>query len=169
MSIKRLHKKAQADNWLAVIVVLFISGFMIILSYLMITEIKQGFDDAGHLSPEAEMAVDGILRGVVLMDYLMVLLMIALIVGVAITSYKIATSPVFVILTFILAAFYGFISYYFNFVFAQMIGIDVFATVLVFFPRTILICTNLHWVMLALIVIGIITLYGKREKGQFLS
>ena len=34
------------------------------------------------------------------------------------------------------------------------------------FPRTILITTNLHWIMLVLIVVGSITLYGKRKEGQ---
>ena len=50
---------------------------------------------------------------------------------------------------------------------SSAVSYSIFSAVIVSFPKTILICTNLHWVMLAMMVIGSITLYGKREKGQF--
>lgn len=160
-------KKGQANSWFAVIVVLFISGFLLILSYLITLNMCDAFDNAGQTASSD--ACQLFLNGYKFMDYLMVLFMVILIIGIGITSYRLATSPVFAIITLIMAALYGFVSYYFNFIFVQMVSPNVFNSVVVFFPRTILINTNLHWIMLVNMIIGLITLYGKREKGQFLS
>ena len=99
----------------------------------------------------------------------MVLLMVFLILGIGLTSFRLATSTAFFIITFITGIFWGLVSYFFNFVFIQLVSPDVFSAALGAFPRTMLINTNLHWVMLASIIVGSITLYAKKEKGQFLT
>ena len=50
-----------------------------------------------------------------------------------------------------------------------MVSDATFTATVAAFPRTMIINTNLHWVALAAIIIGSISLYGKKEKGQFLS
>ena len=56
-----------------------------------------------------------------------------------------------------------------NYIFSEIVNQSVFNAVVVHFPKTIIICTNLHWIMLIMIVIGSITLFAKREQGQEFS
>ena len=88
--------------------------------------------------------------------------MIALIIGVGLTSFRLNTAPAFFIVTIIMGMFMGVVSYFFNYIFSQIVSDAAFATTIVFFPRTILICTNLHWIALVCLVVGSITLYGKK-------
>ena len=104
-----------------------------------------------------------------LFDKLIVIIAGALVMSVGIVSYKIATRPVFIVLSFILAGFYGFVSYTFNFITQEMFKVDIISAVRNSFPATYLIGTNFHWIALTMIVIGMITLFGKKEKGQFLT
>ena len=164
----KMCKKAQATNYFAVIVTLFISGFLIILSSYIITQYTQAFEDAGYTGAVKETG-ESFLAGVHFLDNLMILFALVLVVGIGITSYRLATKPIFFIMTLIFGAFYGFISYYFNYIFVSMVNQSVFSTTLLFFPRTILLCTNLHWIMLLEIIIGTITLFGKKEQGQYLA
>jgi F0F1-type ATP synthase assembly protein I len=116
-----------------------------------------------------EEAANGFLFTHKLMDYSIVLIMVGLIIGIGYTSYKISTSAIFFIVMFTTGIFYGFISYIFNYLFQEIITQPIFSTVLVHFPRTIMICKNLHWVMLIEIIVASITLYAKRGRGQYLS
>lgn len=166
--MKKLSKKSQsAEVLLIVIVVLFVSGLLMMLSYLIVSEMTDAFDDAGF--DQSVEAGNRFLAGLRFMDYLMVILLVILIIGVGISSIKISVSPVFVIITVLFVPIYGFISYFFNFVFAEFVRNPLVAAIAVNYPRTILICTNLHWVMLITVVVGMITLFGKKEKGQFLA
>ena len=98
------------------------------------------------------------------MDYIIVIVMIVLLIGIGITSFRLNTRAAFFIVTFILGPFLGFMAYFFNYLFIEIVSEAAFATILVLFPRTLVICTNLHWVALATIVIGSVTLYAKKPK-----
>jgi len=168
--MKLIHKKAQSGTvLLAVIVFLFIFGFLSILGYYMTSEYVVAFNQTGLYSEKMEDAANGFLFTHKLMDYSIVLIMIGLIIGIGYTSYKISTGPIFLIVMFTTGIFYGFISYIFNYLFQEIITQPIFSTVLIHFPRTIMICKNLHWVMLIEIIVASITLYAKRERGQYLS
>lgn len=168
--MKSIHKKSQSATVLiAVVIFLFVFGFLSILGYYMTSEYVVAFNSTGLYTVEMENAANGFLFTHKLMDYAIVLIMIGLIIGIGVTSYRIATTPVFFIVMFTTGIFYGFISYIFNYMFQQIVSQPIFATVLVHFPRTIMICKNLHWVMLAEIIVASITLYAKRERGQYLS
>lgn len=167
--MKKLTKKAQGLNYLAVIILLFFFGFLAIVVYTVWIEFVSSITASGFLTGQALVTSEAFTRGFQAFDWIMVLLMVFLILGVGLTSFKIATSPAFFIITFISGIFWGLIAYFFNFIFIQLVTPDVFSLSLGAFPRTILICTNLHWVMLANIIVGSITLYAKKEKGQFLT
>ena len=159
--------KGNVFDWFTVIIVLFITGVTTLIGYIILDEYITQLDSSGYLTGAAVGAAQGFLWGLRIIDYLMVLLMAVLIISVGILSYNISTKKVFFIVTLILAAFYGFISYFFNYMFQQIISDAQFSAILGFFPNTILICTNLHWVMLINIIVGSITLYAKMEKGQY--
>lgn len=167
----RLSKssKAQANNYFAVIVFLFGFAIMSLIGYVLLTGFIQGFIDAGFYTGAVATAGNSYLRTLLVFDKMSALIMTVLIVGVGVTSYRLATSPVYFIITFLLAAFYGLVAYFFNYMFAQIASNAAFATAIAYFPITVLICTNLHWVMLICIIVGSITLYAKKERGQPLS
>ena len=162
-------KKAQGSNYLAVSAFLLVFGFFNILGYTVWVYFVQALTTSGFNKGAVAATIAAWTGGFQAFDYVAVLLMAIFIIGIGLTSFKIATSPAFFIITIIMGIFWGFISYFFNYVFIQLVSPAVFATAKGVFPRTLLLCTNLHWVMLASIVVGSITLYAKREKGQFIQ
>jgi len=162
-------RKGQAQNYFAVIVFLFSFGIMSLVGYVLTTEMISAWITTGLYVGAVASAGNSFLNSLLVFDKLTALIMVVLIVGVGVTSYRLATSPVYFVITFIMAAFYGLVAYFFNYMFAQIASHAAFTTAIAYFPITILICTNLHWVMLVCIVVGSITLYAKREQGQFLS
>lgn len=163
------NKKGQGTNYLAVIVFLFLFGVINIMAYTIWLEIVDALTTGGFNTGTVATAIANFTNGFRALDYVIVILMVIFIIGTGLTSYKIATSTAFFILTVIMGIFWGFISYFFNYIFIQIVSDAVFTTALGFFPRTLLLCTNLHWVMLIEIAVGSLTLYGKREQGQFLT
>ena len=159
---KTMGKKAQVQNYLAIVIFLFGLGFLSMLAAVLIFNMNNAFYDAGY--NETLYTTEGakFFNAVLLYDKIIVVVLVALLIGVGITSYKLNTSPMFFIVSVIMAAFMGFISYFFNAIFQEIVSQDVFAAVLIYFPMTILICTNLHWVALVAFIIGSIALFGKK-------
>jgi len=167
-------KKGQIQNYLAVVIFLFGFGIISILATLIWVNMISQFTAAGYYTGVMESTGNAFLGALQLYDYIIVLVMIVLIIGVGITSFRLNTAPAFFIVTVIMGIFMGFISYFFNYIFSQIVSETAFSTVIAFFPRTIMICTNLHWIALTALVVGSITLYGKRppeivqtEGGDF--
>jgi len=161
-------KRGQAENYFAVIVFLFTFGFVSMLSLVIYDALIDKFSALSFWDVDMAGAANSFTSTLHLFDFIIVLVMIVLIIGIGVTSYKLAAPPVFFVITFVMAGFYGLVSYYFNFMFQQMVSQPVFDTVLTYFPRTILICTNLHWIMLVTLIIGSITLYAKKDQGQYI-
>ncbi len=162
-------KKGQAENYIAVAIFLLIFGFISILATFMWMEFIDAFTEAGYYENEIQETGDKFLATLKLYDSIMVFIMIVLLIGVGLTSYQLRTSPAFFIITLITAALTGFVSFFFNFIFIELVSDDLFAATLVFFPKTMIINTNLHWITLAAIVIGSITLYAKKDSGEIVN
>ena len=99
----------------------------------------------------------------------MILFVVALIIGIAVTTYRLASPPIFFIVNLFTAFFYGFFSYFLSYLFQSFTDAPLLAATLLYFPKTVLICTNLHWVALICIVVGSITLFGKKPQGQYIE
>ena len=167
-----MHKKAQAHNYFAVIITLFSFGFISILVYTVWISFVSQLTTAGFAtSTPVALTLSAWTNGFRSLDYVMVMFLVILIIATGLTAYKIRTDSTYFIVTLIFGIFWGFVSYFFNHIFIAMVSDAVFNTAIGFFPRTLIICTNLHWVMLVLIAVGSITLYGKKkeEVGQFLT
>ena len=164
-------KKSQAaKNIFVGIIFLLTFAFMSIIGVLVTNEVLTTWESTSAYDADS-MAnpIKNFRFGLSVFDYLSAIFMIVFIVGIAVTSFKLATAPIFFIVTFVMSAIYGFVSYLFNYIFIQFISEAVLSSVIASFPITILICTNLHWVALALIVVGAIALYAKKPQGQFLQ
>jgi len=163
-------KRGQINNYLSVIIFLFVFGISSVFGYIFLSSFITTFIATGFYTGTVASTGNNFLSAILLFDNIIVLVMTVLIIGVGVTSFRLAAAPAGYIITFIMAGMYGLISYFFNFIFAQIISNVAFSTAIMFFPGTILILTNLHWVMLVMIVIGSITLYAKNPQGgQFLT
>lgn len=164
------NKKGQsAESLFSVIIFLVFFGFLSIFGYFLMTQYIVGFTDAGFYTGVLQESGDKFLFGIGLIDKIMVLVLIVLIIGVGFTNFKVAATPVGFVVTFLMSGLYGLISFFFNFMFAELVSNSLFTSTLLVFPVTILICTNLHWIMLVNIIVASITLYAKKPKGQFIE
>lgn len=157
-------KKGQYRNYLASIVLLFVFGFISIFSYMLLNNILTGLAASPIYDSNMAAVGNNFLNVLKIFDYIIVLIMVSLIAAVGYTSYRINSRPIFFIITLITTPFLGFISFFFNYVFSMLVSDATLNVALGYFRLTLLICTNLHWVMLILICVGAITLYGKRNQ-----
>ena len=164
-----LDKKGVGRGVIAAIIFLFVMSFLTILGYLLLNSFITEFSSTAYYSSEVQYVGETFLNSLRTLDYVIPLIMIIFIIGIAVTSYKVASAPVFFLITFVMAAMYGFISYFFVYIFSQIVSQPIFTATILYFPNTILICTNLHWVSLIMLLVGSIALYGKKEKGQFVE
>lgn len=162
----RLNKKGQIENY--IVVVLFLLGFGIIsmIAAVIHNGLTDAFIAAGVYTGQIAVTGGQFYNAILLHDVIVVIFMAVLLIGVGITSFRLNTVPAFFILSILAAAFMGFVSYFFNYLFSQIVSNTIFDTVRALFPNTLLICTNLHWVALAAFVIGSITLYAKKPAAQ---
>lgn len=156
-------KDGQIRNYMVVIIVLFTFGFLSILGMVIYLNMMTAWEDTGFYEGPVEENANKFLEGLKMFDKIITLIMVAMIIGVGVSSFKLRTSKVALVVSIILIPFMGFVSYFFNHLFREMVSDAAFETALVFFPITLLICTNLHWVALVAAIVGSITLYAKRE------
>jgi len=157
-------KKSQVHNYMAIVIFLLIFGFLTILSMTLFLGFKNAYVTTGYYVGDVADAGDNFEAGLKLFDKITLFMLVILIIGVGVSSFRLATSKVAFIVSVVLIPFMGFVSYFFNYIFLRLIGDAAFAAVLTFFPITILICTNLHWVAIFAAIVGSITLYAKRES-----
>ena len=148
--------------------VVFLFVFMVssIFGVLISGSIIQGYIDSGIMDSDQMTAANQFLNVLGYFDKIAVALMIILVVGIAITSYRINSAPVFFVIVFIMAGLFCLASYILNFLFLEIFSDAAFTTVLLLFPSSILIGTNLHWIALAMVVVGSITMFGKKPEGN---
>lgn len=156
-------KRGQIQNYMTVVLVLFIFGFLSMLGLTIQLEMNDSWASTPFYNTAIEDNINKFTEGIKMFDKIIVLVMVIMIIGVGISSFKLRTSKVALIVSIILIPFMGFVSYFFNHLFREMVSDTAFTTTLAFFPITLLICTNLHWVALVAAIVGSITLYAKRE------
>jgi F0F1-type ATP synthase assembly protein I len=163
-------KKGQLNNVLMMVVVaLFVMGFMSILAYLLLSNIITAYQATGLYDTDMAKTGTNFLNAILILDKLIVLIMVTLIIGIGITSYRLSAPPFFFVVMLITGILYGFIAYFFNYVFQEISTQAVFSAVIGLFPVTIFVCRNLQWVMLLEIIVASITLFGKKPKGQYME
>ena len=161
-------KKANVMNYIAPIITLFSFIFIIIFARVIYNKIIEVYISSGFASSnEAIQAITGFTLAMNAFDYITALIMIVFVIALGVTNYKINAAPIFFWVNFVFAAFLGFISYYFNYALISIISNEIFQVVLGSFPMSILIGSNFHWIALLFFAVGNITLYAKRDKGQY--
>lgn len=164
-----LSDSGQIRNYTAVMIIIFSFAVLSIIGVVIMQSFITNLDSAGYYSGQAKVTTDKFWNALLMLDKIIVVIMTLLILGVGITSYRLATAPVFFVVSIIMGFFLGAISLFFNYMFIQIVSQPVFESVLVYFPLTMVVCTNFHWIMLVVWAVGSITLYAKREKGGALD
>lgn len=157
-------KKGQLHNYITVVVILFGFGVLSVIMAYVMNQMITLFAASGHYGATAAVVGSQFLAASYLFDKIIVFLMAALLVGVGITSYRLASPPIFFLLTLVMAGLLGLVSYFFSYMFVQIVGQPVFTATMAYFGLTMIVCTNLHWVALGAVIIGSITLYAKRRQ-----
>jgi hypothetical protein len=168
--MRSLHKKGQnATVLFAIIIFIMLFGFFTIFSYYFVVEYSTAMNATEYYPEESQELTEGILYTLRLFDYALIGIVMAMIIGLAITSYRVASEGVFFIVMLVSGIFYGYIAYFFNYLFQQLVSDAIFTATLQYFPLTVLICSNLHWVMLLEIIVGSIALWGKKPEPKILT
>ncbi len=161
-------KRGNVMNFIAPIVALFSFIFMIIFARVLYNNIIDVYTASGYVSTQSAIdAVRGFTLAMNAFDYIAAVVMIVFVIALGVTNYKINAAPIFFWVNFFFAAFLGFVSYFFNYALISIISNEIFSAVLVSFPISIMIASNFHWLALLFFAVGNITLYAKRDKGQY--
>ena len=155
-----------ARNVFIAILMLFLIGLLSIYGTYFTNSIVDGYTAAVPGDQDIQDTGQKFKNGMNFFDNATLFILIALLIGAGITSYKLRSAAVGYALVVFMAVFFGIVSYYFNFLFQKMIEPSIFTTTLLQFPKTIFICQNLHWISLVMILIGSIILYGKTSQYQ---
>jgi len=167
-------KKGQnLNNIIFPLIFVFTIAIIFIFSAIIGTQVIDGFRTAyaspeltQYNTPEAQNIMDNFEKPFFILDKILFALVIALIIGIGYTSYRIAARPVFYIVTIVLGIVYCFLGYIFSYIFIQFINQPSIVSIMQYFSLTTMICTNLHWLGLILIVVGAIALYGKNPTEE---
>lgn len=161
-------KGIDAENAFLPVVSLFVFGLLAILIYYIQSRFNAEYVAAGVLPASGAAVADKFLTAIAWHDWIIVVIMILFIIAGGIVNLRISAERAFFVVTFILIAFYGLVSYFFNFIFAQIVSEPFLATTILHFPKTILLCTNFHWIILFHVIVSSIALYAKKRQGQYI-
>lgn len=162
-------KRAQLDNYILVVVLIFIFAVTSIIAYTVYDAMVDAYTDAGVYTGALAQTGERFRSALLFHDWVIIIFMAVLVIGIVLTSYRLATSAAFFIISFFLAAFMGAASYFFNYIFYQIATNNALSTAAALFPNTMILATNLHWVALAVFVLGSIALYAKKQSGGFVD
>jgi hypothetical protein len=162
-----MNKKGSIEDYTLLIVFLFVFGFLSLLAYLLYSSFSSVVATSDFYNSDIATVLSRFNTVLLMFDKIIAILMILLIISIGILNYRIRTSPVYLLVLILFSSFLGLISYFFNYLFLRMVSESVFAAVTPYFPITLIICTNLHWISLIALVVGAITLYAKgNQDGQ---
>lgn len=166
--IKLLNsKKAVSPRVIGTIITgLIIFAFMSMIGVVFLQAILSTFETSSLYNSDMATSIKFFKASYYWWDYITLFLMVFFIIGVAITSYRLKARPIGFIISFIVAPFYGFISYFFNYYFIQLVSPTQIQAVQIYFPITMIICTNLHWIALITVIVGAIFAYNYNTESQ---
>jgi len=161
-------KKGGLGDYLVPSILFITLTLSLFISTMVLSQYSTTFQTTSVSSPETTQALTDFISALNLFDGLSALLLVSFVITLAVSSYRIASPPIFFILTIIYGFILGFINYLFTYVFVLIAEESVFSSILVYYPILTAVCTNLQWVGLLMIVIGSITLYAKKDQGQYI-
>ena len=159
-----LNSKGNFASYIAVIVDLFVFIIGTFIGYVVFSSFDTGFQATSYYSGEVAAVSSGFNSAFLALDYISVIFMVLMIIGVGYTSLRINSHPAFLFIDIVMLPFLGVISYVLNSVFSSFVDNPNITPILALFPKSLIIGTNLHWIALICFVVGSIALYSKRRN-----
>ena len=145
---------------------IFIFGILTFIGYSLYTEFYQGYQASGLLTPTTTEVFEDFGSGILMFDWIAVIIVVVLIIGSTWALSIIKHSPVEYIAAWFMCPFIGFIGYVFNYMFIQFISEDIMNTVYLMFPKITILATNAHWIAFATFIIAYSVIYIKRGRDS---
>ena len=159
-------KKAEMNLYMQIIAVVVMFSFCAFIGTIVWQTFDTTFQTTTYYQGDV---VDNMLNFNIFfrsLDYFTIFIMMACVISVAAIFWGKSSPAIFFVVTFIEGFFLGLISYIFNILFFEFASNSVFISIITYFPRTILLCTNLHWYALVLWIVGAVALYAKRNRAN---
>jgi hypothetical protein len=164
-------KKAQIKSILLFMIVIFAVGFTIILGKFVLTQFTTAFEETvseSEMDPDVTTDVlDSMATQYATFDYAMVIMVIAMIIGLIITSYMIPTHPIFVVINILGIFILVFVGMLFVNIYGQLIndGDAELATTVDSFSFIPYLITFLPFIGAIAILITSIIMYVRGSSG----
>jgi len=144
------------------IISLFVVGMTSIFMYLITDSFFDEFNNSGFNTSDTAKVETSAINTLQFLDWVIVLLLGLTILSCLYAGYRYSDPPLFFVVTFFASMFVGAIGYILDYIFKEVVTTSQFASVITYFPNTIIICTNLHWIGLACIIISGLVAYTSR-------
>jgi hypothetical protein len=159
-------KKGQLQDGFAVIIFILFFAFIILTAFVIHNEMITAWQGTSYYTGAVQETGDKFTEAWKVFDYVIVLVVALLIASAGWASFRLRTSPIGFMITFIGGIFLGFVSFFFNYIFVQIVSLDVYSSILVYFPRTLILGTNMHWVALISLIVSSLALFGKKRGDE---
>lgn len=173
--IKLLNSKKGVSPRVLFMIVggLILFAFLSMIGVVLLDRILNVFETSSAYTSNMAGVISAFRSSYYWWDYISLFLMVFFIIGVAVTSYRLKSRPIGFLISFIVAPFYGFISYFFNYYFIELVSPTQLKAVWGYFPITLIICTNLHWIAIITVIVGAVFAYNYHtdnpSEGGYLS
>jgi len=147
------------------IIGLFVVGLTSIFMYLFTDSFFSEFNDTDLNNTQTGLVENSAMATLQFLDWVIVLLLGITILGCIYIGYQNSEPPIFFMVTFLGSMFIGAIGFILDYVFKEIVIQSQFSSVISYFPNTIIICTNLHWIALICIIGSGIVAYTQRGGG----
>jgi len=168
---RRSHKKAQIREFVVFIVSIVLIAVTLLIAKVVYEKIGEGLNDADFATVESTKAYQDFQVSFEIFDIAMIFIILALTIGLVITSFFIPTHPVFMVINIVGMIFLAFMAAILSNVYGEMIDLeeiqeglnytDIHGDTKLSFTRTSFIMSVLPWICLAVIALITILMYAK--------
>lgn len=168
-SMKKLlgSKRGDVQGAVVIMVLLFSLAVISVISYFIYSNFITAFSSTPFYTSEVAEAATYFGNVLRMFDVVLLLTLFVVIAAQAYLNYKLAVEPAGFIGTFFLSGIVGLVGLFFAYAYSALVGEAALVSTSAFFPKTLIILSNLHWVGFVSMIIGSLTLYAKRRQGQF--
>jgi heme/copper-type cytochrome/quinol oxidase subunit 2 len=168
LSLSNKRGNIELTKFIATALVSFmLIGMVALFVYLFNSTFFENFNATGYNTTDTAKVEGSIIGSLKMIDLVMVILIIVSLISVGVYEYRHPEDPIGFIITFFVAPFLGFMAYVFNYIFYQYAFSGSFSSVVNYYPNTIIILTNMHWLALAMLIIGSFAIYSQKRSGRF--
>ena len=170
--MKYMINNKKANMWgiqLRPVIFIFLFGLLTFVGFAMYSQFYMGYEDSGLISSTGTDVFEKMGAGILLLDWIALIVVVALIIGATWVLSKQEHNPVEFVAAWVMLAFVGFAGYVFSYGFGQFFTIGIIYEISLYFPKISVLGTNGHWIAFGSFIISQLFLYSKKRKQGDLS